>query len=188
MENYDILTHNIKIALENIDKKYIKVCQRIYGQEYSNRLYFQEKQFAYEFYHQYRMFYSENSFKALILQTEVNKRYENSRNSQKIPYFILHIPDSSDNDIGIIEFKCAYTGGHPNTKEIKGDLDRLIESKRTSGLRYKKAFEVIIGTGNEINSQKQLINSMDSGEKVRVMWFNTDSWKVEVDEVLWDKP
>lgn len=187
MESYDILTHKIKKALENIDKNYIKISQRIYGQEYLNPLYFQEKQFAYEFYHQYRKFYHENSIKDLALQAEVNNRYKNNPDCQRIPDFILHIFDSSDNDIAVIGFQRALVNGHSNAPGIKRDLDNLVEFKRTSKLRHKKGFEVVIGTADEINSQKEEINSMDRGEELLVMWFDTGAWKVEVDEILWDK-
>jgi hypothetical protein len=102
-----------------------------------------ERPFAYEFYHQFR-FLLENkivNFGGALIQGEVDKRYQHIPGVGDIPDFIIHLPDSSENNYAVIEFKLASQG----VGAISQDLDKLVGFQGPE-LHYDHIVEVIIGT------------------------------------------
>lgn len=173
----------VKEALENIDLEYVKLSRLIYGRNSLNTHVFQEKPFAYEFYHQYRKLH-ENTFERIVIQAEVNKSFQDYPNCKKMPDFILHVPDNHENNIGVIEFKRAYINGRSNAPGIRKDFDKLVQFKKPP-LNYNNIIEVIIGTTDEINRQKRLIKSKEEGEVIWILWFNIEILGVEKEKILW---
>lgn len=179
----NILVEMVKEALENINLEYVKLSRLAYDRNAREHPVFQEKPFAYEFYHQYRKLY-ENNFDDTVIQAEVNKSSQGYPNCQKMPDFILHNPDSRRNNLGVIEFKRAYVSGQSNAPSIRKDFDKLVNFKKPP-LKYKTVIEVIIGTEDEINRLKRLIRSKEDGESIWILWFNIDHLDAEKDEIFW---
>ncbi|MBF4475459.1 hypothetical protein [Methanobacterium formicicum] len=173
----------VKTALENIDLNYVTLSRLVYDRNSLENPVFQEKPFAYEFYHQFRKLY-ENDFGEVVLQAEVNKSAQGYPNCKKMPDFILHTPETRRNNFGVIEFKRAYVNGNSNASKIKKDFNKLFNFKKPP-LRYKTAIEVIIGTENEIKRQKKLIKSKENGESIWILWFNIENLNAEKDKIFW---
>lgn len=173
----------IKMALENMDKKYCKLSQIYYSRIELNRPLVEllaeekylERPFAYEFYHQLRKLMDSGkvNFGGLIIQAEVDKRYQRYFENGKIPDFIIHIPNTKTN-LAVIEFKLAS-----NLSEIKGDFKKLTEFKKV--LKYQYLIQVIIGNSSSLGSARERIRQLSfaNGEKIIIIEFNVDSWKVE---------
>jgi len=177
----------IKIALENMDKKYCKLSQIDYRRIELGRPWVEllaeekhlERPFAYEFYHQLRKLMDSGKvdFGGPIIQAEVNKRYQHCFEKGKIPDFIIHVPNTKMNLI-VVEFKLAS-----NLRNIEGDFKKLVEFKKV--LKYQYLIQVIIGNSNSLGSARQRIKQLSSlnREKIIIMEFNLDSWKVESWEI-----
>ena len=159
-----------------MNKSFCELSQKGYSEiEFLSKKKYLERPFAYEFYHQLRKLIDggEVNFGGSIIQAEVAKKYQRCFKNGKIPDFIIHVPNTSNN-FAVIEFKLAT-----NLDKIKDDFDKLAEFKKE--LKYKFAFEVIIGNESSFESARQRIRQLNqsAGENIIIIEFDTDSWKVK---------
>jgi hypothetical protein len=181
----------MKTALENMDKNYCKLSQIDYAsigvsKSVRKRLAeekYLERPFAYEFYHRLRelMDSDDVNFGGPIIQAEVDKRYQHCFKTGKIPDFIIHVPNARRN-LAVIEFKLAT-----NLSKLEHDFKKLVEFKKNEDLKYPHVIEVIIGNGSSLIRAKDRIMKLNKseGEKITIIEFNTDSWKVTDWEIMY---
>jgi hypothetical protein len=177
-----MIINAIKLSLENMNRKFVDL-SRLRFDDLSNALKktlqkqkIQERPFAYEFYHQFRILWDSESIQGivsegLVIQAEVNKTYQYIPNLKKIPDFLLHKPNTNEN-FAVIEFKLAS-----NTEGIRDDFEKLIAFKQR--LQYNYLVEVVIGDENSLrNAMRQIkrLNNSD-GEEIIIIALNTDLWK-----------
>ncbi len=175
----------IKVALENIDRKYCTLSQIDYSKievmksflDYLSKEKYLERPFAYEFYHQLRRLMDEGEvdFGGPIIQAEVDKRYQHCFKRGKIPDFIIHIPNS-DQNLAVIEFKLTT-----NLTGIKSDIEKLVKFKTNQELKYSNGVEVILGDTQSLEVLREDINNWNEigGEEIIIVEFDTDSWKAD---------
>jgi hypothetical protein len=177
--NRYLITNSIKAALLSMDSRYASLSDIVNGEaEETERVYtYQERPYAYEFYHQLRKMIEEQKLElgGHFVQPEINKTYQHYLlNEGKIPDFIIHVPNSKTENLCVIEFKRAKSG------EINGDLKKLVEFK--DSLRYQFLFEVIVGKKSEVKDLKDRMKSyareMPQTE-IAVISFNIDSWQAD---------
>lgn len=171
----------IKLALEDMDKRYCTLSQIDYSkielngstQGFLAEKKYLERPFAYEFYHQLRklMDSGDVDFGGPVIQAEVDKRYQHCFTTGKIPDFITHIPNARQN-LAVIEFKVAA-----NMENIEHDFQKLKEFRKN--LKYRYIIEVVIGDNRSLESAKKRIRSLSrsDSEGIVIMEFNVDSWK-----------
>lgn len=183
----------VKMALENMDKKYCTPSQIDYSQlgieepvkKHLKKEKYLERPFAYEFYHQFRKLMDKGDvdFGGPIIQAEVDKRYQHLFKRGKIPDFIIHIPNiaNKNRNLAVIEFKLAT-----NLRNIKKDLEKLTEFKKNEDLKYKNVIEVIIGNKNSLEKAIKRMKgwSKPHGQEIVIIGFNTDSWRVYKSEKI----
>lgn len=130
---------------------------------------YQERPFAYEFYHQFRKLFNKSNF---VIQCEVNKCYQHIPNLNKIPDFLIHKKNFSDkgSNLAVIEFKMA----HSSKSNILNDLHKLIAFRNE--LSYQELYEVIIGTEKQILSIKN--NFSEFNNQIDIIYYNIDENKV----------
>ena len=131
-----MLVDSICQALEAVDPNVIQLSLLRYdGRPKLVDPIYQERVFAYEFYHQFRKLQEAKKidFHDLVLQAEVSKDYQGT---DKIPDFLLHIPNSRRNS-AVLEFKLASNG------RIVEDLKKL-QQFSMDPFRYEQAFMVIV--------------------------------------------
>jgi hypothetical protein len=180
----------IKMALEKIDKSYIKLSQKDYSRvqadvslvEILSEEKILERPFAYEFYHQLRDLMDKSivDFGSPIVQAEVDKTYqhcfENNRSTKrgKIPDFLIHLPNESRQNLAVIEFKLAT-----NLANIESDLSKLVVFKKNKRLHYDYGVQVVIGDSKSLEKAKAAIKKLEeiNGEEILIIYFNTDSMK-----------
>jgi len=180
----------IEMALEKIEKSYIKLSQKDYSRvqagvslvERFSEDKILERPFAYEFYHQLRDLMDKSivDFGSPIVQAEVDKTYqhcfENNRSAKrgKIPDFLIHLPNKSRRNLAVIEFKLAT-----NLANIESDLSKLVEFKKNKHLHYDYGVQVIIGDNKSLEKAKPVIKKLEEtdGEEIWIVYFNTDSMK-----------
>jgi hypothetical protein len=168
----NMVTKAIKDALDNMDKNY---CLLAGGR-------YQERPICYEFYHHLRKLIESGKiiFQGVV-QAEPNKRYQHYTvlgRGGKQPDFIIHIPDDTENNLAIIEFKMAN-----RIKDLKHDLEKLSNFGRGE-LTYKYLIEVVIGNKNSLAQAGEFIRSWhdsNTGEEIIIIEFNISSWKVAND-------
>jgi len=175
----------IKESLRNIPKHIVRL-STIVNQSLYNIKRFQERQFAYEFYHQFRKLQEkDNSKSKCVMQPEVNKGYQNY-SIKSIPDFIFHIPDTNDNYV-VIEFKLAKR----KNQYIKKDIEKLIKFKTNVDLKYRYAIEVLIGNTKEIdktiNYLKKISGTDGKGIEILILTLNTDNWTVKENKFKFEK-
>jgi len=138
-----------------------------------------ERPFAYEFYHQLRTLMDEGkvNFGGLIIQAEVDKRYQHCFEDGKIPDFIIHKVNTEEN-LAVIEFKLAS-----NSKKIDRDFEKLVLFKRE--LHYKHLIEVVIGNNPSLECVRNRIKEMecDNGDQIVVIGFSVDDWQTQKWEI-----
>lgn len=183
-----MIVEAIKLSLENMNKKFTDL-SKLKFDEINQTLEktlkeqkIQERPFAYEFYHQFRKLWdngsiSRNFSENIVVQAEINKRYQEIPNLNRIPDFLLHVPSSNKN-FAVIEFKLAS-----NFREIKKDFKKLIGFKHR--LNYKYLIEVIIGDEISLKNAEERINQVDmsEGEEIIIIEFDTKSWKAKDFEI-----
>ena len=168
------------MALEKIPKEYCTLSQIDYSKldvpiiESAKKEKYLERPFAYEFYHQLRklMECDAVNFGDCIIQAEVDKRYQHCFG--KIPDFIIHIPDKTDKNLAVLEFKLTS-----NLGKIREDFDKLVKFKEH--LKYEHIIEVVIGGESSLKvktSQKEK-QSNAKYEEITIIEFNTDSGKAD---------
>jgi hypothetical protein len=181
----------IKMALEKIEKRYISLSQKDYSKVIANPSLVErfsedkvlERPFAYEFYHQFRNLINKGivDFGSPIIQAEVDKTYQHcfenndtSTKKGKIPDFLVHLPDKSEQNLAVVEFKLAT-----NLAKIESDLSKLVEFKTNKHLHYDYGVEVIIGDSESLKKAKANIEKLEKteGEEIWIVYFNTDSMK-----------
>ena len=174
------------MALENMDKKYCKLSQIDYSKiglneplvELLAEKKYLERPVAYEFYHQFRKLMDSGkvNFGGPIIQAEVDKRYQHCFENGKIPDFIIHIPNTETN-LAVIEFKLTS-----NISNVKGDFKKLVKFKEV--LNYQYVVQVIVGNTSSLGKAREHIGEPSAdGEKIIIIEFNVDSWKVESREI-----
>lgn len=186
-----MLINAICNSLENMNKKFTNLSRlrfdEIYGQlkEKIESQKIQERPFAYEFYHQFRKLWESGYIltvvpENIVIQAEVNKRYQNIPNLDKMPDFLLHRPYSNQN-FAVIEFKLASNCG-----QIKYDFDKLYEFKK---IGYEYVFEVVVGEKTQLSTAKQKINSICNhvGERIDIVEFDTELWRANHFKVKFEK-
>lgn len=176
----------VKMALENMDKKYCNPSKLVYSELWKSvtdkleKEKYLERPFAYEFYHQLRRLMDEGcvDFDGPIVQAEVNKAYQHIFEKGKIPDFIIHIPNTNKN-LAVIEFKLAS-----NLEKIQKDFEKMLEFK-SPPLNYEHLIEVIIGDRDSLEKAMEQIKNLNNlqGEKITIIKFNMDSRKVEESEI-----
>ncbi|MEM2941668.1 MAG: hypothetical protein QW304_09005 [Thermoproteota archaeon] len=171
----------VKMALENMDERYCIPSKRDYSEPEKEIVEkYLERPFAYEFYHQLRKLIDKGNVNLgePIIQAEVDKRYQHLFKNGKIPDFIMHVPNTSQN-LAVIEFKLA-----PNLSEIEDDLEKLAEFKRND-LRYTYLIEVVIGNRCSLERARENIRKLSKtqGEKITIIEFDTRSWKANESEI-----
>jgi len=158
-----------------MDKRFVKLSKKVYEASSLKIEKYQERPFAYEFYHQLRKLLDEGQvdFGGYFVQPEVNKEYQHYFEQGKIPDFIIHIPNTNKN-LAVIEFKLA------TSSRIENDLQKLVEFKKPE-LKYDYAIEVIIGNGISLERARKTIEKLSKriGEEIIIIWFNTDSWRTK---------
>lgn len=171
----------IKMALENVDKRYCPLSQIDYSKVsldsvrkcLAERKYL-ERPFVYEFYHQLRKLIDNGDvdFGGSIVQAVIDGGYHHRFEDGKVPDFIMYVPDANRNLVAM-EFRFAS-----NPSRIESDLEKLAEFRGELGYAY--VVEVIIGSKASLKDVKEhLIQlSKPEGEKIMIVEFDTDSWKV----------
>lgn len=173
----------IKKALENMDKKFVKLSK--IGIDENNPIIkrklekYQERPFAYEFYHQLRKLIDEKKVNlgGYIIQPEVNKSYQPYFEKEKIPDFIFHIPDANKNLL-VMEFKRTEY-----ISSISDDFEKLIDFKTNPAFKspYLYAVEVVIGDTNSLANACKTITTLSTSEGIEIMiiYFDTQKWEAE---------
>jgi hypothetical protein len=173
-------------SLENMDPQYCELSKLNYeeielddGIEFAEALRkakYLERPFAYEFYHQLRCLLDNKTvdFGRALIQGEVDKRYQHVPGVGDIPDFIIHVPDSPEDNYAVIEFKLASQG----VKDISEDLDKLVGFQGPD-LHYDHIVEVIIGTKKELERRREPVRSkaQELGQPITIVEFNIESWK-----------
>jgi hypothetical protein len=144
-----------------------------------------ERPFAYEFYHQFRRLLDEKAFDfgGSVIQAEVDKRYQQIPGLGKIPDFILHTPNSNEENLAVIEFKLASNYGEP----LESDLKKLVTFRR-GNLNYRYLVEVIIGSTNELNTTWERIGRLrtDDGEEIFVIGYDVNTRSTDIRAILYE--
>jgi hypothetical protein len=172
----------VEMALRRMNREYCNLSELDYRNLGINGLAdkkYLERPFAYEFYHQLRTLMDEGkvNFGGLIIQAEVDKRYQHCFEDGKIPDFIIHKANTKEN-LAVIEFKLAS-----NSKKIDRDFEKLVLFKRE--LRYKHLIEVIIGDNPSLERVRGRIKEMecDNGDQIVVIEFNVEGWQTQKWEI-----
>jgi len=171
----------IKLSLERLNKNYCMAFQEDYAQISPDvfRTYLAEKKylelpFAYEFYHQLRNLIDsgEVDLGGPLFETNLSSIFFSTDTDAVLPDFILHLPTTT-RKIGVIEFRLAS-----NPTRIETDLEMLAKFRRQLGYSY--VIEVILGPKNVLSTLKEYLTNLSNpeGDKIMIVEFNTDSWKV----------
>ncbi len=174
----------IRNALKNINRNYCRL-SKINTQNLSEDIQkYQERPFAYEFYHQIRNLINKQKIDLgkYFLQPEVNKTYQHYFRKGKIPDFILHRPNKENQNFAIIEFKLA----NRNKRSIENDFKKLIEFKKE--LKYKNIIEVIIGDHITLKNGKRIVKDLEKpkGEKIKLIEYNVENAKTNYYEIKYN--
>jgi hypothetical protein len=177
--NEEVLITVIEQALENMDRDFVKL-SRIVDREISDEIIekYQERPFAYEFYHQLRKLIDEGrvDLGGYFIQPEINKEYQHYLADGKIPDFIIHIPNAKKENLAVIEFKLA------TNQYIEDDFKKLMDFKTAFYLKYDHAIAVIIGNETSLKkANNKLMNKLNNhnGKEIIIVWFNTDTWSAD---------
>jgi hypothetical protein len=178
-----MIINSIKICLEDMSKIFTDLSKLQFDDipgELKEKLQeqkIQERPFAYEFYHQFRKLWDGGSILSLfpediVIQAEVNKRYQEIPHLNKIPDVLIHKPNSTDQNFAVIEFKLASNCG-----DLKKDFDKLVAFKQK--LNYNHLIEVVIGNKETLVRAERVMEELNgsSGEEIDIIYFNTDSWR-----------
>ncbi len=199
----EMLVEAVKCALRNMEKEFVDLSrlkvkevendQNAGSEEATKKLL--ERPYSYEFYHQMRSIWRKrkfiNLFKDVVIQGEVDKRYQAISGLHKIPDFLLHRPGDNNSNFAVIEVKLATTSGLEN---IEDDFNKLV--KFCNILHYKYFIEIILGNSGDLNSDglKEKVRSWNSNRAGRnsveivVVLFNTDANSWQADEFLINWP
>jgi len=178
----------IKMALEKMDKQFTSLSRLKFDEIDQERKEIligqkiQERPFAYEFYHQFRLLDEcgclEDRFpEGIVLQAEVHKGYQRILGiGERMPDFLFHKPSSMENNLAVVEFKMAS-----RHSELPCDFDKLVKFKTI--LNYEHIIEVIIGDTSSLDkARKYICNTYNpdahaAWENIVVIEFDTDSWQ-----------
>lgn len=161
-----------------MDSKYASLSQIVKGEAAESEINYeyQERPYAYEFYHQFRKMIEKGlNLGGYFIQPEVNKTYQQYLLKKgKIPDFIIHIPGAGLENLCVIEFKRA------SSRVLKRDLEKLADFQEH--LHYKFLFEVIIGTGSELSKLGRLLSyeRREPKVKITIISFNIKSWQADL--------
>ena len=138
-----------------------------------------ERPVAYEFYHQFRKLIEADEIKLeehVLIQAEVDKRYQDIKGLNKIPDFLVHAPSSSCSK-AVIEFKLA----NRDWGDIKDDFDKLLDFKEI--LKYKELVEVLIGKPEDIEIKRKWLEPLKSDEDFNMIVIFYDITKAKAEEL-----
>ena len=143
-------------ALRNVDPGKIELSKVRYdGRPPAERPMYQERTFAYEFYHQLRML-QENTrseeLQGVTQQAEVSKRYQGV---PFMPDLLLHVPGETMN-LAAFEFKLA------ENQNLRRDLFKLQHLKSDYG--YNEVFMIILGSEEAAESWLARAKEFQSSE------------------------
>jgi len=131
-----LITDLVLEALRNVEPTKVQLSRATYdGRPAVTGPKYQERTFAYEFYHQLRLLQESGreDLQGITQQAEVSKRY------QGIPYspdLLLHVPGQTAN-LAAFEFKLA------TNLDLNDDLFKLQHLKADYG--YRNAFMIVLG-------------------------------------------
>ncbi|PQO27601.1 hypothetical protein C5Y96_18920 [Blastopirellula marina] len=110
----------------------------------------QERPLAYEFYHQARCRWGNETWpegKKFVIQAEVNKCYQDIRNLNKCPDFLIHRKTSKMGaNFAVLEFKMTTNP----LRSIREDIEKLASFGDILG--YKFLIEVLVGNSRAVKS------------------------------------
>ena len=133
-----------------------------------------EMPFVYEFYYQLRKLLEngEVDFGGQINQARIDKVYKHYSGNEKIPDFIISVPNIN-RYLAVIEFR--HTS---NPTRIESDLKKLAELRSEFGYSY--VIEVIFGSESSLKNLKEYLYELSNpqGEKIMFVDFCVDSGKV----------
>ncbi len=134
----DMLIDIVCEALRKVDPDLIQLSPLRYdGRSSVSYPKYQERTFAYEFYHQLRKLQEaeRSELESVTQQGEVSKVYQGI---PIIPDLLLHVPGQTTMNLAAFEFKLA------ENREVVEDLSKLQRMKRDFG--YREAFMIILGS------------------------------------------
>jgi hypothetical protein len=137
---YPLLADIVCEALTNVDPSTIRLSPLRYDERPHLRSpKFQERTFAYEFYHQLRKLQEagREELQGMTQQGEVSKQYQGV---PFVPDLLLHVPGEQGN-FAAFEFKLA------GNRDMNNDLFKLQYLKVDFG--YREAFMIIVGSERE---------------------------------------
>lgn len=177
-------------ALECIDPKQCKLSTLKYEDlklplKFVNSKYL-ERPFAYEFYYQFRRLIEMKEIKLeenVLIQGEVDKRYQDIIDLSSIPDFLVHIiPSATTNNKAVIEFKMATN----RFTDIEKDFDKLLKFKDRLG--YEKLVEVLIGETKEIIEKKHELAQFHNDDcNIHVILYDINTSKAEEYKIKYPK-
>jgi hypothetical protein len=171
----------LKEALANVNWKYVTLSRFNYedGKPRLNQDYeWYERPFAYEIYHQLRCIWDKDKrFEAdSLIQGEVFKDYQEIKNMNKMPDFIVHLPESNSN-LAVMEVKLAV-----NKYQIPADLDKLTLFRTIKPLSYKLLVEIVIGSDDDLHAVDIYLNRLEErsrkigqSEQIMILYLSLDT-------------
>jgi len=162
---------NCKLSTLNYED--LKFPREIYHSKYL------ERPFAYEFYHQFRKLIDNKEIKleeSILIQGEVDKRYQNIEKLSKIPDFLVHSP-STEKNIAVIEFKMASR----DIEDIKNDFKKLLSFRDILG--YEELIEIIIGNTGCIESKDEELKILINEENFNIWLVLFDITKRKISKL-----
>lgn len=179
----DLLNVLIQV-LEKMDSKQVRLSTIGLSPDDDLVARYQERPFTYEFYHQLRLMIDNGyiDFGNYIVHPEVDKGYQEEYGTDRIPDFIIHVPNAIDN-LAIIEFKTA------KNQKIKEDFNKLLEFREKPQLQYKYAIEIIVGKTDDLKTVNKQIKQWckADGVIIHIIWFNIDTWKAHLTNIKYSK-
>src|SRR5882724_996059 len=177
------MVDQIETALAQLDWRYVRLSRLRYA---NSRIKtgdprWLERPFAYEIYHQLRCIWDKEPEFDCVIQAEVFKHYQEIRELAKMPDLLIHLPDSTERNLAVVEIKLASN----RQKNLISDLNKLAMFQRI--LKYKTLVEVIIGAHNEIDDLQHRIEKLSQrgGANIDVLFLSIDDHKVQRKALTW---
>src|SRR5438874_397838 len=177
------MVDQIETALEQLNWHYVRLSRLRYANSRvkTGDPRWLERPFAYEIYHQLRCIWDRESEFDCVIQAEVFKHYQEIRELDKMPDLLIHLPDSTEKNLAVVEIKLASN----RQKNLICDLNKLGMFQRI--LKYKTLVEVIIGANKEIEVLQRKIERLNrrNGANIDVLFLSIDDHKVQRQSLTW---
>ena len=171
------LVNFVKYSLKGMSKNFINLSKLKFdevNEELKKQLIeqkIQERPFIYEFYHQFRKYWSLEAMKKVFgtlayIQFHVNKKLQKISKIEQIPDFLINEADSEKN-IAVINLIMAN-----RKEEVKRDFDKLVEFHKK--LNYTYLIEIIIGNEKEIEETVKYIENLNKSEGTEIIIVQYD--------------